>query len=1049
VAAEPSDRNLLFGILAVQTDLVSKDALVRAMSAWVLDKTRPLGDLLVEQGALSAEHHALLEALVRAHLQAHGGDPQCSLASLSTVPSVCRDLEQIPDADLHASLARVADRTPDDAEATRPEAVGAPTSAGPRFRILRPHAKGGLGEVFVARDEELRREVALKEIRRQRADDPASRARFLLEAEITGGLEHPGIVPVYGLGRYPDGRPFYAMRLVRGDSLKDAIEYFHEADRPGRDPGERTLALRGLLRRFVDVCNAVDYAHSRGVLHRDLKPGNVMLGKYGETLVVDWGLAKVVGHPEGETVAPEGTLRPEVGSVATPTEMGQALGTPAYMSPEQAAGRWDAVGPASDVYGLGATLYCLLTGRPPFQGPDHGAILRQVQEGVFPPPRQVNPAVPAALEAVCLRAMRRRPEERYATPRQLADEVERYLADEPVVAYPEPVPARLRRWARRHRPLVAGSAALLLTAVVALAVGLVVVRRQQLETERQRQEAVTARQQADEQSRLALDTLNAVVFDIQTKLENVPAAHRVRREMLQTAIAGLQKIAASAARAPEKGQGLVAAHLDIGDIFLNIGGAGPGKWTDEARHHYQVAHDLAAAAVAADPASAEARRYLALCHEKRGDMLLRLGDVPGARDACRECLELRQRLADDDPDSARARRDLAVAHEKLGDALLQLGDHPAARDAYQKGLEMTRRLADADPTSAPARRDLAVAYNLHGNALMYLEDPRGARHDYQKGLEINQRLAAADRDNAQAQRDLAVSHEKVGDALLQLGDVRGARDAYGKDLEITRRLAQADPGNLLAQRDLAVSSEKVGDALLRLGDVAGARDPYQKDLEISKRLAEADPDNAQAQIDLVVSHYNMARCDQEDFRFDRAVPNYESALTRLRDLDRKGQFGDRAKSAAWRRQFEQALAQCRTAERAVTDLDFVLKQPRQQVPQLLDLRVRALCRRGQHAAAAATADRAHQLAGKDAGQLYQVACWYALCSAAVAPGKVDDPLAARAVAVLREAVRAGYHDAGHVRGNRDLDPLRSRDDYRQLMKELDSQPKGGQGDDRK
>jgi serine/threonine protein kinase len=170
--------------------------------------------------------------------------------------------------------------------------------------VLRPHARGGLGEVFVARDQELHREVALKEIQ-ARHDDPRSRSRFLLEAEVTGGLEHPGVVPVYGLGAYPDGRPFYAMRLIKGDSLKEAIGRFHQADVPGRDPGERRLALRGLLRRFVDVCNAVAYAHSRGVLHRDLKPSNVMLGPYGETLVVDWGLAKVVGRPAGSDGATE------------------------------------------------------------------------------------------------------------------------------------------------------------------------------------------------------------------------------------------------------------------------------------------------------------------------------------------------------------------------------------------------------------------------------------------------------------------------------------------------------------------------------------------------------------------------------------------------------------------------------------------------------------------------------------------------------------------------------------------------------------------------
>ena len=363
-----TDRNLLFGVLALQMDFVGREGLVGAMNAWALEKSRPLGSILVERGALDPTHRGLLEPLVDAHLARHGGDPAQSLAALDGATSVRDALAPVADADVQASLARLGGPTspatsvPDGSTLTF--AAGTLSSAGTRFRVLRPHARGGLGQVYVARDEELGRGVALKEIRADKADDADLRSRFVLEAEINGNLEHPGIVPVYGLGAYADGRPFYAMRFVEGDSLKEAVERFHN-ESPALDPTGRSLRLRHLLGRFVDVCEAVAYAHSRGVLHRDLKPANVMLGQYGETLVVDWGLAKATGRRDSAVPADtaEATLVPASGHSHDPTLAGMALGTPQYMSPEQAEGRLDRLGPATDVYGLGATLYALLTGR--------------------------------------------------------------------------------------------------------------------------------------------------------------------------------------------------------------------------------------------------------------------------------------------------------------------------------------------------------------------------------------------------------------------------------------------------------------------------------------------------------------------------------------------------------------------------------------------------------------------------------------------------------------------------------------------------------------
>jgi WD40 repeat protein/tRNA A-37 threonylcarbamoyl transferase component Bud32 len=469
-----ASRQLVFGIIALQSDFLSREQLVAAFDAWVHDKSRSLADILQTQGALSTEDRQILELLVTKFIKKHAGNAEQSLLALSSVEIVRPELERLHDPDLQASLGHVGKASAADAFLASTQLLndGKPLA---RFRILRPHASGGLGQVSVALDQDLNREVALKEIHPQHADNPISRERFVQEAEITGGLEHPGIVPVYALGQTPDGRPFYAMRFVKGDSLKRAIEVYHSPDSPTRrNPGERQLALRQLLQRFIDVCNAVEYAHSRGVLHRDLKPGNIMVGKYGETLVVDWGLAKSVAKKD--IVSDEATLRPATAlSSSIQTQPGSAIGTPAYMSPEQAAGKLADLGPASDIYSLGATLYHLLCGRPAFEKQELAEILGKVQRGDFPKPRSVASDIPRALEAICLHAMALQATARYPSPRALADDLEHWLADEPIVAAPEKLGERISRVARRQRGLVRSvGCATGLVAVVSLAAAMLI-----------------------------------------------------------------------------------------------------------------------------------------------------------------------------------------------------------------------------------------------------------------------------------------------------------------------------------------------------------------------------------------------------------------------------------------------------------------------------------------------------------------------------------------------------------------------------------------------
>jgi serine/threonine protein kinase/Tfp pilus assembly protein PilF len=311
-----------------------------------------------------------------------------------------------------------------------------------RYRPLRFHARGGMGEVWLALDQRIGRHVAIKRLlpgRKRR------QARFTVEAQVTGQLQHPGMVPLHDLGFDDAGQPFYVMKFINGRKFSDAIADFHSLKL--KTDWSRDLRFRHLLEALVAVCNVVAYAHSKLVLHRDIKPDNVMLGPYGETLVVDWGLAKVIGEPED---LGRSAVRLS-GGASSATQHGAIVGTPLYMSPEGAEGGAEAVDQSSDVYLLGATLYEILTATPPRRGSSQWELIDLARRSRPTNPRQLEPRIPRALEATCLKAMAFRKEDRYDSPLALADDIQRFLAGEPTAAYREPFLERCARWLRRHR----------------------------------------------------------------------------------------------------------------------------------------------------------------------------------------------------------------------------------------------------------------------------------------------------------------------------------------------------------------------------------------------------------------------------------------------------------------------------------------------------------------------------------------------------------------------------------------------------------------------
>jgi serine/threonine-protein kinase len=808
------DRDLLFGILALRLEFIDRAVLMSAVQTWSARPTQSLGQILLERGHLTAERHQLLNDLVDQNVSLGGQE-----AGGATLGSTCAaPFDSSLDVRAALSLSRTTSVLEDVKANTAGPQDAKSLPADVRYRVLRPHAKGGLGEVFVAEDTELHREVALKEIRPQHANNLATRQRFIQEAEITGGLEHPGIVPIYGLGTHSDGRPFYAMRLIKGDNFRDAIDRFHAADQPSRSVSDRRLALRGLLRRFIDVCNAMAYAHSRGVLHRDLKPANVMLGAYGETLIVDWGLAKTLAGDQALAAGPKpsppdsASEQQQTPSLATTrtrtpgseTQAGSAIGTPGYMSPEQARGELEEIGPASDVYGLGAMLYYLLTGRGPLRDIGLETALQCTQAGDFPAPHEVKRDIPRALSAICLKAMALEPVDRYSSPRELADDIEHWLGDEPVQAYREKWPQRLARWGRRHRAVVRSVVALLATVALASFVGLLAVNRERERTKAEKdraQESLASEEKARRRTRQALDDMTSEVMEkwMARKDRLGPG----EEEFLKKALASYEEFAQESGESEEVRRGVADASARVGRI------------------HYG------------------------------------LGRSESAEAAFRRALELFQRLTVEFPQQPEFRRELAGSHHDLGVVLVETGRIEEARAAYEQALELRRQLTADFPDKLEYRKDLALNYNLLGNLLAGREERKNAEKMFREAIDIQQQLVTSDPENTKYQRDLALTYFNLGTSLRNLNRFAEAESAFRESLGRRRRLAEQLPGEPGPRKYLADTLNSLGSLLSATGRMNEAEESYREAVSIQKRLAGDFPAVAAYRDELSQTYQNL------------------------------------------------------------------------------------------------------------------------------------------------------------------------------------------------
>jgi tetratricopeptide (TPR) repeat protein len=962
------------------------------------------------------------------------------------------------------------DVTPDRSSETPVSAEFAVTPANPSgYELLEEVGHGGMGVVYRARDTALDRDVAVKVLAdRYSADCPAAQ-RFLNEARITGQLQHPSIPAVHQVGTLPDGRPFLAMKLIKGATLDQVL----------RARSDRSPDLGRLLAVFEATCQAVGYAHAHQVIHRDLKPANVMVGAFGEVQVMDWGLAKVLGA-ESPPATPAVTAAEQTRAYAeiTPesepgsfTRAGSLMGTAAFVAPEQAAGELEKVNERADVFGLAAILTVILTGKPPYVDESFEAVRLLAVRGKLDDCLARLDACGAepGLVALCKRCLAFEPQDR---PRN-AGEVARAVAElrsaaeararsaerEQAAAAARSIEQRRRR---RWQYAAAGVVGLALAGGI---LGLLVHQRAQAKAnaELAAKNAELAEEQAKaearfEMARKAIATFHTGVSE-DMLLKN-DQFKELRTKLLQEAAgfyADLEKLLAGQTDVRSR-KTLAAGYSQLGELTEKIGSQ-PAALTVH-RKALALRRELAAAA----DADLETRLDVARSLGSVGELLHATGDSTAALAVLEEQRNLSELLAEEDPTDA-VRAVLALSHHNIGFVLQQTGKPSEALAAYRKSLTIRQELGDANPAITDFQRALGRSHHILAWLLEDMGKPAEALTEYQKALAIRQKLVNANPAVTDLQRDLSASHNNMGALLMDGGKPAEALAEFEKTMAILQKLAEANPAVNQFLYQLALAQTNIGILLSDTGKPAEALAMYQKALAIMQRLADANPAVSPFQISLAQSYFGVGKVLMRTGKLAEALATFRKELPIVQKLvdanpavtDFKMDLVDCLRCIGRLHALQQQFAEGFTALDLAVALGEKLTRDTPSNPDYTRglgnshadrgmARVRAL----QPAEAAADLRRAVELLAKYPTDLPERRLERSRSLALLAGlgGKSKSGVttaeaktfADQSVAVLRDAIRDGWGQLDKLK-EPDFDSLRSRDDFKSLVAELEKRAK--------